>query len=254
MFGPDAHHHCHHEHLVSGVVEFAAVTLVMAGGALVQGCIGFGLGLFAVPFLVLIQPQFVPGPILFSSGLLTVMMLIRERHGIQRHDLAWSLSGRVIGTGLAMIVLVVVPSEQMKLIFGVMILLATALTTSGYHLQTTPHTLTGAGVLSGFMATTVSIGGPPMALLYSRREGPHLRATLSAYFVVGTVLSLVGLHFVGRFGLRELLLGLGLLPGMAIGFALSIKAVRFVDGKALRPTILAVCAITGTLVVIEALR
>ena len=239
---------------MKGVVEFTAVTLVMAGGALVQGCIGFGLGLFAVPFLVLIQPQFVPGPILFSSGLLTIMMLIRERHGIQRTDLAWSLSGRVVGTGVAMAVLVLVPAEQMKLIFGLLILLATGLTASGFHVRTTPRTLTGAGMLSGFMATTVSIGGPPMALLYSRSEGPSLRATLSAYFVVGTVLSLVGLHFVGRFGLTELLLGLGLLPGMAIGFALSIRAVRFVDGKALRPTILAVCAITGTLVVIQALR
>lgn len=239
---------------MTGFAEFAAVTLVMAGGALVQGCIGFGLGLFAVPFLVLIQPAFVPGPILFSSGLLTIMMLMRERHGIQRADLGWSLGGRVVGTGIAMAVLVLIPAERMKLLFGLLILLATGLTASGFHVRSTPRTLTAAGLLSGFMATTVSIGGPPMALLYSRSAGPNLRATLSAFFVVGTVLSLVGLHLVGRFGLRELLLGLGLLPGMAIGFALSIRAVRYVDGKALRPTILAVCAITGALVVAQALR
>lgn len=239
---------------MTGLAEFAAVTLVMAGGALVQGCIGFGLGLFAVPFLVLIQPAFVPGPIVFSSGLLTIMMLMRERHGIHRADLGWSLGGRVVGTGIAMAVLVLIPGERMKLLFGLLILLATGLTASGFHVRSTPRTLTAAGLLSGFMATTVSIGGPPMALLYSRSAGPNLRATLSAFFVVGTVLSLVGLHFVGRFGLRELLLGLGLLPGIGIGFAISTRAVRYVDGKALRPTILTVCAITGALVVVQALR
>lgn len=226
----------------------------MAGGALVQGCIGFGLGLVAVPFLVLIQPQLVPGPILFSSGLLTILMLVRERHGIQRSDLAWSLGGRVVGTGLAMAVLVLVPADDMKLVFGLLILLATGLAGSGYHLPTNPRTLSAAGTLSGFMATTVSIGGPPMALLYSRAKGPHLRATLSAYFVVGTVLSLVGLNLVDRFGWREFLLGLSLLPGMGIGFAISTWAVRFVDGKALRPMILAVCAVTGLLVIGQALR
>lgn len=93
-----------------------------------------------------------------------------------------------------------------------------------------------------------------MALLYSRSAGPNLRATLSAFFVVGTVLSLLGLHLVGRFGWTELLLGLGLLPGMAIGFAISTRAVRFVDGRALRPTILAVCAITGAVVIVQAVR
>lgn len=239
---------------MTGLAEFAAVSLVMAGGALVQGCIGFGLGLFAVPFLVLIQPDLVPGPILFSSGLLTIMMLVRERHGIQRGDLVWSLSGRVFGTGLAMAVLALLPAGGMKLLFGVLILLATALTGSGYHIAPTPRTLSAAGFLSGFMATTVSIGGPPMALLYSRAQGPHLRATLSAFFVVGTVLSLLGLNLVGRFGARELLLGLSLLPGLGIGFAISTWAVRFVDGKALRPTILGVCAVTGLLVIGQALR
>lgn len=239
---------------MTGLLDAAAVTLVMAGGALVQGCIGFGLGLFAVPFLVLLQPQLVPGPILFASGLLTIMMLVRERHGVQRADLGWSLGGRVAGTILAMVVMIAVPAEQMKLLFGSLILLATGLTASGLHVRTTPRTLTGAGLLSGFMATTVSIGGPPMALLYSRSAGPNLRATLSAFFVVGTVLSLLGLHLVGRFGWTELLLGLGLLPGMAIGFAISTRAVRFVDGRALRPTILAVCAITGAVVIVQAVR
>jgi uncharacterized membrane protein YfcA len=226
----------------------------MTAGALVQGTIGFGMGLFAVPFLVLLNPDLVPGPTLFISGLLSVLMLVRERQQVNRVNLGWSLAGRVAGIGLAMAVLLIVPGERLGLLFGGLILLGTALTASGWHVRLTRPALVSAGLLSGFMATTVSIGGPPMALLYQREGGPSLRATLSAFFVVGTVLSLVGLHLVGRFGWHELLLGFGLFPGIAIGFVISIRVTRRVDGGALRPVILAVCAITGAVVLVEAIR
>lgn len=239
---------------MSSPLQFLAVTAIMTGGALVQGSIGFGMGLLAVPFLVLIDPALVPGPILFVSGALSVLMLVRERHGIQRNDLAWSLSGRVGGTALAAAVLVIVPSERLEVLFGALILIATALTASGLHLRMTPATLTGAGFLSGFMATAVSIGGPPMALLYHRQDGPRLRATLSAFFVFGTVISLTALHLVGRFGWKEFLMALGLIPGIVLGFALSIQMTRKLDSRALRPTILVVCAITGFIVLVEAIR
>lgn len=239
---------------MSGLTEYLLVTVIMTAGALVQGTIGFGMGLFAVPFLVLLNPDLVPGPILLVSGLLSVLMLVRERQRIHRGNLVWSLVGRVAGIGLAMVVLLAVPQDQLGLLFGGLILLGTGLTASGWHIPLTRPTLTSAGVLSGFMATVASIGGPPMALLYQREEGPSLRATLSAFFVVGTVLSLTGLHLVGRFGWTEFLLGLGLLPGIAMGFAVSIKVTRRVDGGALRPVILGVCAITGVVVLVEALR
>lgn len=237
-----------------GLTQYLLVTLIMTAGSLVQGTIGFGMGLFAVPFLVLLNPDLVPGPILFVSGLLSILMLVRERQQIHRANLAWSLVGRLGGIGLAMAVLVVVPSEHLGLLFGGLILLGTALTASGWHVQLTRPALVSAGLLSGFMATTVSIGGPPMALLYHREDGPSLRATLSAFFVVGTVLSLAGLHLVGRFGWPEFLLGLGLFPGIAIGFAISIRVTRRLDGGALRPVILVVCAITGLVVLVEAVR
>jgi len=239
---------------MSPLLQYLLVSLIMAGGALVQGSIGFGLGLFAVPFLVLLDPRLVPGPTLLVSGLLSVLMLVRERSGVQANNLAWALAGRVGGIVIAMAVLVVVPGDQLGLLFGALILLGTGLTASGWHVRLTRPALLAAGVLSGFMATTVSIGGPPMALLYQREAGPSLRATLSAFFVAGTILSLIGLNLVGKFGWQEVTLGLGLFPGIAVGFAVSVWVTRRLDGRALRPTILAVCAVTGIVVLVEAIR
>ena len=64
----------------------------------------------------------------------------------------------------------------------------------------------GAGALSGFMGTIVSIGGPPIALLYQNESGPSLRGTLSAFFVVGVALAIIGLCAVRTFRRTEALL------------------------------------------------
>ena len=71
------------------------------------------------------------------------------------------------------------------------------------------------------MATTVSVGGPPMALVYQREPGPVLRSVLARYFVVGIVISLIGLAVVGELGTEQLAYGAILVPGTVIGFAFS---------------------------------
>lgn len=225
--------------------QFLEVTLILMLGALLQGAIGFGMGLFSVPLLLLFLPQAVPGPVLFASGLLTLLMLIREHPSVRRADLRWSLGGRVVGTGAALAVLVVVPASALSALFGGLILVAVAVTASGRHVELTARTLAGAGAASGFLATTIGIGGPPMALIYQRETGPRIRATLSAFFLVGTALSLVGLHYVGHFGLQEFWIGVLMLPGIGLGFLASSRLAGVLDRGLIRPSILVISAVTG---------
>ncbi len=225
----------------------------MATGATLQGSVGFGLGLFSVPILLLIEPRFVPGPLLFASIGLTLLLTHRERRGVRVSDLKWSLSGRVLGIAVAAAALAIVPAPRLAILFGALVLLAVGLSATGLHMPVRPGTLFGAGILSGFMGTTVSIGGPPMALLYQRQSGPQIRGTLSAYFVVGVTLSLIGLHLVGRFGVEEFLLALALLPGIGVGFLVSRHTARALDVRSLRTAILAVSAVSAMLVLLRAL-
>ena len=51
---------------------------ISAAGAILQGSVGFGLGLIGVPLLVLIDPVFVPGPLLLAAFLLNLLMSHRE--------------------------------------------------------------------------------------------------------------------------------------------------------------------------------
>lgn len=230
-----------------------ATAIVLAGG-LLQGSIGFGLGLFAAPLLALVDPRLVPGPLLVASGVLTILLTHRERAGIVVADLKWALSGRVVGTAAAVGVLVALPAGGLGLAFAVLILLGVALSASGWHLPPRPNVLLGAGALSGFMGTIATIGGPPMALVYQRESGPRIRGTLSAYFVFGVAISLVGLRIAGHFGVGDAARGLGLIPGVVLGFLLSRRTAGRLDEGYIRPAVLLVSAASAVAVIWKTLR
>lgn len=232
-------------------MTFVLVSLLVAIGSLLQGSIGFGLGVFAVPFLLLVDPRFVPAPILASAMWLSVLMARREWEHVDRWALKWAIAGRVIGVSVAVAALAVLSRDTLGTLFGTLVLIAVGLSASGLHVSPSRWTLFGAGTLSGFMGTTVSIGGPPMALLYQREAGPKIRGTLAAYFTVGVTLSLIGLSTVGRFGTREVVLSLQLVPGVLVGYFLSRGAARRLDRGYIRKAVLVLSAAAAVGVIVR---
>ena len=92
-----------------------------------------------------------------------------------------------------------------------------------------------------------------MALLYQHETGGHIRGTLSAYFLVGVIISLIALSLIGRFGQTELLLSLGLLPGVLFGFLVSRHGAAWLDRGSIRTGVLVVTAASGLLVLFKGL-
>jgi uncharacterized protein len=236
------------------LLTFGLTSLVVAAGAALQGAIGFGLGVFAVPLLLLFMPALVPGPLLASSVLLTVLLAHHDRAGINWRDLFWALSGRGLGIVFAAALLATVSPRALGLWSGGLVLFAVAVSASGLHVPPTPRSLIAAGLLSGVLGTAVSIGGPPIALLYQRETGSRLRGTLAAFFLIGVTLSLTGLRVAGRFGLSELRLATYLVPGVLAGFLLSRRVGHLLDRDVTRPAILTVSALSSVLVLVRALR
>lgn len=222
--------------------QLMVVLVVIGAGATLQGAIGFGMALVAAPVLALVDPAFVPGPILAISVPLSLGVLRRERHLVAVATLRWALVGRVAGTLAAAAVLVVVPADRLTVVFAVVVLVAVFLSAVGWHVEPTNPSLTVAGAASGFMGTTTSIGGPPMALLYQRSRGGKLRTTLGLVLGVGAVISVAGLVAVGSFRGHELVLTLVLAPGVALGFVASRWFHDVLDRGWVRPLVLAVAA------------
>jgi uncharacterized membrane protein YfcA len=234
-------------------IKLLAACAAVTVGAALQGAVGIGLGLIAAPILVLIDPSLVPGPILLCGLVLTLLMSYRERQAMDVSGLKWGVVGRFLGTIVAAAVLTNVPKKEMTLAFGVLVLFAVALSASGLHVNPTMWTLLSAGALSGFMGTTSNTGGPPIALLYQNAPGARLRATISGFFVLGTIMSLAALVAVGRFGRYELWSALAFLPGVLIGFILSARTLPLLDRGYTRAAILAASAVSGAIVILREL-
>jgi uncharacterized membrane protein YfcA len=136
---------------------------------------------------------------------------------------------------------------------GALTLFAVLLTATKLDVARKPPWLFIAGSVSGFMGTTAAIGGPAVALLYQHDDGPTVRASLAAYFTVGSLMSITALFLVKRFGLHDLVQGASMLPGIAVGFALSGRSGAFLDKGRTRIAVLVVAGLSGVAAMLRAL-
>lgn len=234
------------------VPEWLAASVVVVAGAIVQGSLGFGVALVAAPLLFLIDPALVPGPMIVAGLGVAFLVYGRDHAAVDHREIAWVLPGLAIGVVIAGIVLRLVSRDVLGLLFGALVLLAVALSlrrppTPGRHL------LFWAGGLSGFMGTATSIGGPPLALVFQDHRGMRLRGTLAACFAPTGILSLVALSWAGHLDVAQVLAGLSLLPGIALGVRISTRTARHLDRHWLRAAVLAVSALAAVVAIVRAI-
>ena len=229
------------------LLALAIIALIGAGA--VQGSTGFGFNMLAAPILAVIDPIFVPGPMLMMAGLVCVGGMIREAPFIDRKGVTLSLAGRLIASILAVLCLGLLDEATFSLVFGAMVLFAVALSMAGLKIAPTPGALFAAGSASGFMGTLTSIGAPPMAMVYQNAQGPVMRATLSTFFVVGAGISLVALALGGQMGWSEFGLAALLTPFAFVGFFFSHWGRQFVDKGRVRLVVLTVSTASALILI-----
>lgn len=236
-----------------GWVDALLGIVVLAVGSCLQGAVGFGVNLVATPLLLLLDDTFVPGPVVLTSALLNVLVMRREGRGSIDPSIRTAIGGQVVGAVVAGLTLSALPADELSLLFAGTVLAAVGLSASGLHLRPTRGTLAGAGLASGFMGTVSGIGGPPIALVYQRADGPTLRGTLAPYFLAGTAVAIPALALAGVLGRDEVVAAALLAPGVVGGFAASRFLVRRVDQREVRPVILALSALTAVAVLVREL-
>ena len=231
------------------LVEFVAVLM----GARVQRSVGFGLALVVVSALTFVRPEALPATVLLMVMPLGVFMAFKERRAIDVSDLAYVLSGGLLGTLGGVGLLLLVPDRYLSVLFGVLVVLAALTSAVDPDLPLRNPTRLAGGVASGIMGTAAGIGGPPLALVYQSRSGPEVRSTLAVAFFVGTAISLLALALSGSADFSHLVLALELLPALFLGLWAANYVTGFLSGDWLRPTILFFAALSGLTAVFLAL-
>jgi uncharacterized membrane protein YfcA len=231
--------------------SWIVVTAIMAAGAALQAAFGMGIALFAIPLLALIDPRFVPGPLLFASLWLSVGMAYAGRADIRGGEIGLASIGLAAGTVLGAVALILAPAGSLPRVFGALILFAVLISCSGLAIRSTPRALLGGGTLAGIMGVMAGIHGPPMALIFQNDAPERARAMMGAFFAAAYPLSIAGMALVGLFGMLELTLGLVLVPGMALGFAAAPMLARYVDRRLMRAGILVISAASGVVLLLR---
>jgi uncharacterized membrane protein YfcA len=235
---------------VSPHVLITAV-LIMGIGSAFQAAVGIGLALFVAPLLALVEPRFIPGPMLFAAVLLAFATAYRERVALDWKGLGLSLIGLAVGTVVGAIALKLVAGPALPKVFGILILLAVVISVSGIRVDPSRRTLFIAGGAAGIMGTMVGIHGPSISLVFQNARPDVARAMLGAFFALAYVGAVTALAAVGLFGLKEFALAVILLPGVVGGFIVAPLMARFVNRRRLRTTILLISATSAVLLILR---
>lgn len=228
-------------------------TLIVFAGALVQASIGIGLGMMASPVLALADHDFIPGAIMIAVVPMSVAVAWADRSDIDARDVGLALGGRVPGVVLGAFVVAAVSDRMLGFLVGVSVLIAVVVSITARRFRPTQAALVAAGCGSGLAGTTTGVGGPPMALVYQHSDPAAMRASLSAFFAVGSVMSIFALSLAGEIGWRQIELTLFLLPSIAAGTVCARLLRHRLDPAVVRPVVLVVCTVAAFALLAESL-
>lgn len=231
-------------------LDILLALLAVFAGAIIQGSIGFGFSLTAVPTLALVRPEALPVTVLCLAIPMTGFMALNERREINLPAFAWITVGRVPGTIIGAGLLAIVPDNSLARFLGFFIIAAVLTSFVGPSFNPTRVAQLSGGIASGIMSTAAALGGPPLALVNQRSSGPKLRSTLALSFLAGILMSLTVLTLTGNVALWHLVLALKLLPALILGLLTSHFVAALLDERWLRPAVLGFAGISGLFVLL----
>lgn len=186
-------------------------------GVTAQAFFGLGFGLFAAPLLFLIDPAYVPAPVILLGFLLSGFQLVKTRHFMMTARVCFAVSGRMLGTGLGVLLLMALSEAWLGFIFSLLIIATTLVTRFRFSIHPNRINLAVAGFISGVIGTATSVGGPPMAIVYQNSDRRQARDDLTQFFFWGTLFAAIALYLSSSISVHAQVLTLKMMPGLVLG-------------------------------------
>jgi uncharacterized protein len=231
--------------------EYALIAGVIFLAACLQASSGFGMGMLAAPVIAMVDPALLPATLILLALLVTVLVTVRERQHLDLRGTGWALVGRIPGSFLGAWLAAVLSREGLAWVVAAVVLTGLVLAGRGWAPRPVRANLIAAGAASGVMGTATSIGGPPMALVWQGHDGPRMRGTMSAFFMVGSAISMAMLWIAGAVTAEMLTLALWMVPAVVGGYAASRFVNRFLNPTRLKALAIGASALGSVLLVVQ---
>jgi len=205
------------------------------------------MNVLSFPILLTIDESLVPGPLLLAHLALVLLMSASEMSRYNRRVLGWAVVGAIPGAVAGAWLITVLSQGQLTGLALVALTGVIVAVLGGARLHQSRLALTGIGIVSGVMGTTVSVNGPPLALALTDEPGPARRGTLAVFLTIGTAISITALIVVGRFGGSALASGLRLIPATVAGQLVAVRMRHRIDRIDPRLVVIPLAAISGAI-------
>jgi len=153
-------------------------------GATVMGTVSFGLGLVVAPILLLfVAPQSTVVMVNSLIAILLLIVLINTRSHFDLRLIAGTAVGGLVAVPIGVLALDTASPAILRIAIGVVILCLAPLAITNVELPLAQRRITGpvVGFLTSLSVTTLSIGGPLVAIYVLARRWPPqvMRASLA---------------------------------------------------------------------------
>jgi len=208
------------------------ILVVIFIATIFRSAFGFGESLVAVPLLALWIPLNIAVPLsVLVSITIAGVVVIQDWKKIHFRSAGGLILYTLIGIPLGVLLLLYVDERIIKAVLGAIIVIFSIYLLMGKQLKElkTDSTtwLFGCGLFAGILGGAYGLNGPPLVIYGAKRRwsAQHFRATLQGYFLVASIVGMIGYWFTGllvQAVIHYYLLSLPvLLPAVFIGRAIN---------------------------------
>ena len=241
-------------------MEWIFVVMVVLIASLVKGITGFGFALVSLPILVAWFPVKELIPVLTICNLLASIVIVLQKKSIPLINASSRLliyCGSV-ATILGVILLSSISETVVTLVIAALMALLSVVSILGKlgTVSNKPVNFVYAGIISGLLAGSVSISGPPLAIFMKgiRMEKAEFREVFSWFSIITATIALTGYYMSGLLSWSEVKLSLCFFPILYIGSYLGKRINARISLKAFDKMNALICFVSCIILVINLLK
>ena len=226
------------------------IALVVFVAAAVQGVLGFGGALVAMPLLVtLVGVQTATPAFALIGTLATLLNAIRWRAHVTLGDLVQLVVPAALGIPIGVLFLARVDANVVTRVLGAILILYAVYNLLGWAVPPLRHRAWAvvAGFSSGILSGAFNTGGPPVIVFADARgwTAERFRGNLQTYFVLTSFFLLLSHGLTGHFTpvvWRTALIGV---PALLVGQLVGVRLCRYLNPDAFRRLVLVFLLLLG---------
>ncbi|MEA2701334.1 MAG: uncharacterized protein QOE22_43 [Candidatus Parcubacteria bacterium] len=238
-------------------MELLGFLAIIALAAILQGITGFGFALIAAPLaLLFVDKSAAVVALTFVSIALNALLLWRVRGAIDLRQFRTLFIASLFGLPIGLAILKTIDLHTLRvLVGGVSVLFAFLLYRKVRLAVRSGHAVTLAGFLSGVLHTSMSMSGPPVALLLAGRdtEKNAARRTFAAFFLAMSLFSVLLFAATRTLNQDNLTLGLWGIPAALFGGYIGVRFAHKVSQRQFTALVLALVCASGIITIYSGL-